>query len=152
MTAQQQPPPPRPGAAAEGRTGAVERIADPVVTGLGYTVLLAAGAAVGFGGSVLAGWLSYLWVAGPAGQAVAAVALVAVLAALFAGCRGAGWGMGSRLGALLPALGWAAAVFSLIAVTSGGDIVLTSTVIDYCYLFGGLTAVGIAAVVTEPGH
>ncbi|MFD0776337.1 DUF6113 family protein, partial [Streptomonospora algeriensis] len=76
---------------------------------------------------------------------------LALLAALFAGCRGAGWGMGSRLGSGLPAVGWAASVFALIAMTSGGDIVLTSTVVDYCYLFGGLTAVGIAVVLTEPG-
>ncbi|QBI52571.1 hypothetical protein [Streptomonospora litoralis] len=154
MPAPQPPTPaptPPPSAEARQPSGAAARIAGPVVTGLGYAVLLVVGISVGLGGSVLAGWLSYLWQAGMAGQAVAAVALLGVVAVLFAGCRAAGWGMGSRLGAGLPALGWGAAVFSLIAMTSGGDIVLTSTVIDYCYLFGGLAAVGIAVVLTEPG-
>ncbi|GAB3449223.1 hypothetical protein GCM10027570_23520 [Streptomonospora sediminis] len=137
---------PSPGARAQ----AAARAAGPVVTGLAYAVLLVTGTAVGLGGSVMAGWLSYLWRAGMAGQAAASVALLAVVAVLFAGCRAAGWGMGTRLGAGLPALGWAGAVFSLIAVTSGGDIVLSSTVIDYCYLFGGLTAVGLAVVLSEP--
>ncbi|MFB9801125.1 hypothetical protein [Streptomonospora salina] len=114
-------------------------------------MLLAAGVAAGLGGTVAAGWLSYLWRAGAAGQAVAAVALPVLLAVLFTGCRAAGWGMGSRLGAGLPAIGWGGSVFALIAVTSGGDMVLTSTAIDYCYLFGGLTAVGVAVVLTEPG-
>lgn len=155
MSAPQQPTPhpqsPPPGAAAESRAAAAARIADPVVTGLGYAVLFAAGAAAGLGGTVMAGWLSYLWRAGMAGQAVAAVALLVLLAALFAGCRAAGWGMGSRLGSGLPAVGWAGSVFALVSATSGGDVVLTSTAIDYCYLFGGLTAVGIAVVLTDPG-
>ncbi|MUL39811.1 hypothetical protein FZ103_01220 [Streptomonospora sp. PA3] len=154
MPAPQQPspyPPPPAADQSRGRAEAARRIADPIVTGMAYAVLLALGVGVGFGGSVMAGWLSYLWKSGSAGQAAASVALVAVLAALFAGCRAAGWGMGSRLGSGLPAFGWAGAVFTLIAVNSGGDVVLTSTVIDYCYLFGGLTAVGIAVVMTEPG-
>ncbi|MDA0563027.1 hypothetical protein LG943_01550 [Streptomonospora sp. S1-112] len=142
--------PPTDARAAQAPPGALRRAAAPAVTALGYTFLTLLGVVAGLGGSVFAGWLSYLWAAGGAGQAVAAVTLVAVLVVMHAGCRAAGWGMGTRLGALLPALGWLAAVFSLVLVRAGGDIVLTSSVAAYGYLFGGIAAVGMAVVLTDP--
>ncbi|MBV2362779.1 DUF6113 family protein [Streptomonospora nanhaiensis] len=152
MPAQPPATPPTDARSAQAPPGALRRAAEPAVTALAYASLALLGAAVGLGGSVFAGWLAYLWAAGAAGQGVAAVTLVAVLGLMFAGCRAAGWGMGTRLGALLPALGWAAAVFSLVLVRAGGDIVLTSSVAAYGYLFGGIAAVGMAVVLTDPGR
>ncbi|CAM3934231.1 hypothetical protein GCM10009799_40310 [Nocardiopsis rhodophaea] len=124
--------------------------ADLIVSIIGHTVLLVVGFVVGMVGGLAAGWLSWLWAAGTSAQVAAAIAAAVVLVLLFAGCRAAGWGMGSRLGAILPAVGWTLAAFAYISLTTGGSIVLTATAVDYVYLYGGLAALALAVVLTPP--
>ncbi|MDA8369566.1 MAG: hypothetical protein M0026_06815 [Nocardiopsaceae bacterium] len=137
------------GSPVQGDQG--RRQADRVVAVLGHIVLLLLGFAAGIVCGVAAGWLSWLWAGGALGQAVSGLLLVLYLGVLFAGCRVAGWSMGSRLGAGLPAAGWIAGAFALAEVSSAGDIVMTSSTITYAYLFGGMVTVVLATVLTRPG-
>ncbi|ASU82671.1 hypothetical protein CDO52_07610 [Nocardiopsis gilva YIM 90087] len=138
-----------PDAPAQAR-GSGAAPADLIVSIIGHTALLAVGFVVGMVGGLAAGWLSWLWAAGTSEQVAASVAAAVVLILLFAGCRAAGWGMGSRLGAVLPAVGWTLAAFAYLGFTTGGSIVLTATAVDYVYLYGGLAALALAVVLTPP--
>ncbi|MFC3997161.1 hypothetical protein ACFOVU_14605 [Nocardiopsis sediminis] len=143
--------PPVPGEPPEGH--AVRRIAvtERGVAIAANVVLLSAGFAAGIVGGPAARWLTWLWNTGLGGQVVAGAIAVAVLVLLFTACRVAGWGTGSRLGAGLPAVGWTAASFALVTLSSGGDIMLTANVMEQVYLFGGVFAVSMATVLTPPG-
>ncbi|GAA3722664.1 hypothetical protein GCM10022205_02930 [Spinactinospora alkalitolerans] len=116
----------------------------------GYAVLLVLGFVAGIVCGLSASWLAWLWQVGPIGQALAVAALVLLLVLLFLGCRVAGWGMGSRLGAGLPAAGWAAAGFAIVGHSSAGDVVMTAAAVNYGFLYGGITAVVLATVLTPP--
>jgi hypothetical protein len=118
------------------------------VAAAGYTVLPLLGLAVGVVGGPAAHWLSWLWLTGTPGRLLAGTGLAVGLVLLFAGCRAAGWGMGSRLGAGLFAVGWTAAALALVGFTSGGDILLTNGGLDSAVLFGGVFAVALATVLT----
>ncbi|RCV48329.1 hypothetical protein DEF23_25185 [Marinitenerispora sediminis] len=130
-----------------GSTGRLPRRA---LAGAAYTVLTALGLVAGTVGGLASSWLSWLWLTGAAGQGAAAAALVLMLLALFAGCRAAGWGMGTRLGAGLPAGGWIAASFLLVSWSSSGDVVLTAAAINYAFLFGGIAVAVLATALTAP--
>ncbi|GAA3741335.1 DUF6113 family protein [Salinactinospora qingdaonensis] len=130
----------------------IARIATAVLLAVGYAVLLSLGFVAGIVSGLAASWLSWLWQTGSLGKVVAGVTLVVLCGLLFAGCRAAEWGMGSRIGSALPAAGWVVAGFTLISVSSAGDIVMTSAVINYGFLFGGIGAVVLAtAVSSAPG-
>lgn len=125
-----------------GHRGAV------AVSFLAYTALLVLGFAVGLVGGLAAGWLSWLWAAGTGARVAAAVAAGLALVLLYTGGRVAGWAMGSRLGAVMPAVGWTLAAFAYLVHTTGGSIVLTATAVDFVYLYGGLAALALAVVLT----
>ncbi|TQN32774.1 hypothetical protein FHX37_2757 [Haloactinospora alba] len=113
-----------------------------------YTALGLSGAAVSVVGGVAAGWLSWLWVSGGWGKVLAVVTLVLMLGVLFAGCRAAGWGMSSRLGAALPALGWTAGSLLLVVGSMRGDQIITSG-LHLAYLYGSIIALALATARTE---
>ncbi|MFC4560492.1 hypothetical protein ACFO4E_01345 [Nocardiopsis mangrovi] len=142
---------PVPGERPEAPAGRRLAVTERGVAIAAYVFLLPAGFAAGIVGGPAARWLTWLWNTGLGGQIVAGIAAAAVLAVLFTACRAAGFGTGSRLGAGLPAVGWTAASFALVTVSSGGDIMLTSNVMEQVYLFGGVFAVSMATVLTPPG-
>lgn len=128
---------------ASGARGAV----DTSVTVAGYAVLLLLGFTAGIVCSLASGWLSWLWGTGTWGMLLAGVALVVFLGALHAGCRAAGWAMGSRLGAGLPALGWVAAGLTFTFV---GDIQLVASVFSGVFHVGAVVAVVFATLMSDP--
>ncbi|MFC7326810.1 DUF6113 family protein [Marinactinospora rubrisoli] len=137
------PQPPRAGA----RPGRLPRL---VLAGAAYTLLAVLGVVAGTVCGLASSWLSWLWLTGPVGQGLAAGTLALVLLVLFAGCRAAGWGMGTRLGAGLPAAGWIAASFLLVSWSSSGDVILTSAAINYAFLFGGMAVSVLATALSTP--
>lgn len=113
-----------------------------------YTALTLSGVAVGIVGGAAAGWLSWLWLSGGWGRVLAVAALVLMLGALFAGCRAAGWGMGSRLGAALPALGWTVGSLLLVVGSMRGDQIITSG-LHLAYLYGSIIVLALATARTK---
>jgi Flp pilus assembly pilin Flp len=106
------------------------------VSGAAYGALALLGALVGLVGS-----FAQDWTAGSSALPVAAVVLIAVN---FGMVRLAGWGMGTRLGAVIPTLTWAAVVFLMSQRRPEGDLVVPGTTPGYVYLIGGLVAAVIA--------
>ncbi|MEV5825846.1 DUF6113 family protein [Spirillospora sp. NPDC052242] len=117
----------------------IESRAEAVVSGLAYVMLAVLGAVYGLAGSFVQDWTVRE-------VPVAALVLVAVLFALV---RLAGWGMGGRTGAVIPALLWLVAVFVVSVLRPGGDVVLPQTVAGHVYLMGGLLA-GVLGVMRVP--
>ncbi|TDQ54767.1 hypothetical protein EV190_10183 [Actinorugispora endophytica] len=116
-----------------------------VLNGVFLTLLgLVAGGAVGLSAS----WLSWLWLVGAVGQGLAVVTTLLVLATLFAGSRALGWSTGAKWGPGAFALGWIASSFALIGVSYGGDVLMTSAPTNYLFLYGGVAAVVMGAVLT----
>ncbi|WP_148046421.1 hypothetical protein [Halostreptopolyspora alba] len=120
---------------------------DTSVTVAGYVVLLLLGFVAGIVCSLLGGWLSWFWGTGVRGMLLAGVALVVFLASLYAGCRTAGWAMGSRLGAGLPALGWVAAGLTLTFVDG---IQLLATTFSGVFHIATIVAVILATLLSDP--
>ncbi|MFC9972657.1 DUF6113 family protein [Spirillospora sp. NPDC127200] len=114
-------------------------------TPLGEFVAGAAYAALGLLAAVVAvlGAFAQDWSLG--GAPVAAIGLVA---ANFVFVRLAGWAMGSRLGAVIPAVVWSLTVFLLSFQRPEGDLVIPGTVAGYVFIFGGMVAAVIAAGTT----
>lgn len=116
-----------PGRPAEGPLGAF-------VSGAAYGALGLLGAAVGLLGSFVQDWT--------AGDVpVAAVLGVPVV---FAMVRLAGWGMGGRLGATVPAVVWGVVVFVMSMRRPEGDLVVPATLAGYVYIIGGMAAAVLA--------
>lgn len=113
--------------------------------------LAATGFCAGIVVGVSAGWLAWLWESGTTGKAMATGALVVLLALLFLGCRAAAYGMESRLGAALPAIGWTVALISLTSYAPGGDIVMSASAINYAFVLGGVLVVVLATATVPPG-
>lgn len=111
------------------------------VGGAAYGALALLGALVGLIGS-----FAQDWTVGSSSIPVAACALVAVNFGLM---RLAGWGMGGRLGAVIPLLTWTAVVFLMSQRRPEGDLVVPGTTPGYVYLIGGLVA-GVIAVALVP--
>jgi hypothetical protein len=76
------------------------------------------------------------------------VAALACCAAILLTCVLAGWGMGSPLGGLVPALGWFAASFVLSLPGAGGSVIVTNTTAGKWYLYGGAVSAGVGMVLT----
>jgi Family of unknown function (DUF6113) len=110
-----------------GRTGA-------------YGLLFWLGAAVGAAGAFLQ---AVSLDAGPFPVPVGLVLALAGCAGLFAGGATA---MRTRLGALVPALGWLVVVLLMTSKRPEGDVVLAQAASAYAYLFGGTLLA--AAIVT----
>ncbi|WP_285757617.1 hypothetical protein [Nocardiopsis ansamitocini] len=112
-------------------------------------------AALGLVGGIVTGfsvsWLSWLWLTGAAGQALAALTVVLLLVAVFLACRVAGWAVGSVVGGASLALGWVLASLALIAPSGSGDVLMTSTPVNYVFLYGGVLAAVLGTLMnTQP--
>src|SRR5215831_4615932 len=76
------------------------------------------------------------------------VAALAFCVLLFVTCLLAGLGMGSPMGALVPAFGWFLTSFVLTMPTSAGSVIVTNTTAGRWYLYGGAGGAGLAVVLT----
>jgi hypothetical protein len=76
------------------------------------------------------------------------VAALAFCVVIFATCLLAGLGMGSPMGALVPAFGWFLASFVLIMPTAAGSVIVTDTTAGKWYLYGGAASAGLGVVLT----
>ena len=76
------------------------------------------------------------------------VAALALCVVVFLTCLLGGLGMGSALGALLPAFGWLLASLVLTMPTAAGSVIVTNTTAGKWYLYGGAAAAGLAVVLT----
>jgi hypothetical protein len=146
--AKSMPPPPGPGPAAPSTLSAAPAgaaqdgpptRADAFLGGAAYGALGVAGAVVGVLGSFYQGWA-----AGPV--PVAAIAFSLLNLGAF---RLAGWAMGGKLGALVPAVAWLVVVIFLSSQRPEGDLVINSSVASYVYLIGGSIGAVVAIARTR---
>ncbi|XRQ11840.1 DUF6113 family protein [Actinomadura welshii] len=112
---------------------------DAFVSGAAYAALGLLGAVFG-----LAGSFAQNWTAGPV--PVAAIALVLLV---FCMVRLAGFGMGGRLGATVPAVTWVLMAFVMSMRRGEGDLVVPGTTAGYVYIVGGMLA-AVAGVMLVP--
>jgi hypothetical protein len=70
------------------------------------------------------------------------LAALAFGALILATCVLGAAGMGSALGAVLPAIGWLAAAFVLTQPTAGGSVIVTNTGTGKWFLYGGAVCAG----------
>jgi hypothetical protein len=76
------------------------------------------------------------------------VAALAFSVLIFLTCLLGGLGMGSPLGALMPALGWFLASLVLTMPTAAGSVIVTNTTAGKWYLYGGAIGAGLGVVLT----
>jgi len=76
------------------------------------------------------------------------VAALAFCVVIFVTCLLAGLGMGSPMGALMPAFGWFLASFLLTMPTAAGSVIVTDTTAGKWYLYGGAASAGVGVVLT----
>ena len=140
---------PEPGQAQPVRPAQPDRPAQPVRpvqrarpdtagAGSAYAVLFLLGVMEG-----LLGCFQFSHVIGPV-----PVAALAFCVVIFATCLLAGLGMGSPMGALVPAFGWFLASFVLTMPTAAGSVIVTDTTAGKWYLYGGAASVGLGVVLT----
>jgi len=79
------------------------------------------------------------------------VVALAFCLVVFLTCLLGGWGMGSPLGALLPAFGWFLASLLLTMPTAAGSVIVTNTAAGKWYLYGGAVSAGLGVVLTFLG-
>jgi hypothetical protein len=116
------------------------------VTVLSFAALLAAGAAVGVLSGFSMGWVAHFWDAGLVTQGAGAAALVVFLVLLYALCRLAGWGSRRQSGALGFAVGYVAVMMVMIGYMTGGNIVFSTKLVNYGFLFGSMIALAAGVV------
>jgi hypothetical protein len=129
---------------APGKAGSDDE-PSPAFLAVAYAVLLVLGA-------VLALLGTFLLAAGPRSGATLVLPVGLLIAVV--GHPVAGWlGLrltGTRAGTLTPLLGWCLVVLPLSSGTSGGDVVLPSSLLSIAYLLLGIGAYGLVALVTRP--
>ena len=125
---------PEPGQAQPARPGRP----DTAGAGSAYAVLFLLGVMEG-----LIGCFQYSHVIGPV-----PVAALAFCVLIFLTCLLAGLGMGSPMGALLPAFGWFLASFVLTRPTAAGSVIVTDSTAGKWYLYGGAASAGAAVLLT----
>ena len=76
------------------------------------------------------------------------VAALVLCVVVFLTCLLGGLGMGSALGALLPAFGWLLASLVLTMPTAAGSVIVTNTTAGKWYLYGGAASAGLGVVLT----
>jgi hypothetical protein len=109
-----------------------------VSTGAAYAALFVLGAMEG-----LLGCFQYSHTAGHV-----PVAALAFCVVIFLTCLLGGLGMGSPLGALLPAFSWILASLVLTMPTAAGSVIVTNTTAGMWYLYGGAASAGLALLLT----
>ncbi|MEU3016301.1 hypothetical protein ABZ635_02750 [Nocardiopsis sp. NPDC007018] len=139
--------PENPGAAP---APAPERRPHPFVssalTVLSFALLLVAGLAVGVLSGFGMGWVSHFWDLGPVQQGAGVTAVVVFLVALYALCRLAGWGSRRMSGAVGFAIGYVAVMMVMIGYVTGGNIVFTTKLVNYVFLFGSMIALAVGVM------
>ena len=112
------------------------------VTGGAYGVLAVGGAVIGLAGSFYQDY------------SIGPIPVVAILFVLLnlGGFWLAGWAMGTRLGAVVPAVGWLLVVIFLSSTRPEGDLVISGTMAGYVFILGGAVADVIAIARTSPTH
>ena len=116
-----------------------EQVAAPA----GLLTTVAAYALVAVLTPLLAVWGAFLVPLRVGGVPVPAGVLVAVVGNLGLGLAGARI-VGSRLGALVPALGWLLVVLTLGSPRPEGDVVISSSAMGYAFLGLGTAAAAVA--------
>jgi hypothetical protein len=111
---------------------------DAAGAGSAYAVLFLLGVMEG-----LIGCFQYSHAIGPV-----PVAALAFCVVVFATCLLAGLGMGSPMGALVPAFGWLLASFVLTMPTAAGSVIVTDSTAGKWYLYGGAASAGLGVVLT----
>ncbi|GAA4222884.1 hypothetical protein FHR32_001779 [Streptosporangium album] len=111
------------------------------VTAAAYVVLFLFGLIAG----VLGGF-QHAWYLGSV--PISAVGWVVLLAAV---CYGAGRGMGGKLPALVPGLGWLAITMIWLGGRAEGDVVIANDLSGYVYLYGGLAAILVGVLFSPSG-
>ncbi len=126
------------GVAVGGRWETDPRVA-AVVSGAAYGALLVFGLGLGLYES-----FSFSW---SVGSFPLAAVLISVLN--FGLLWAAGWGMGGKLGAVVPAAAWLIVVMLFSGKTSSGSLVVTGTAAGNVFLLGGTLAAILAIVFTR---
>jgi uncharacterized protein DUF6113 len=111
---------------------------DAVNTGAAYLALFLLGAMEG-----LLGCFQYSHTAGQV-----PVAALVFCVVIFLTCLLGGLGMGSPLGALVPAFGWILASLVLTMPTAAGSVIVANTTAGKWYLYGGAASAGLALLLT----
>jgi hypothetical protein len=111
---------------------------DAFSTGAAYVALFLLGAMEG-----LLGCFQFSHAIGPV-----PVAALVFCVVVFLTCLLGGLGMGSPLGALMPAFGWLLASLVLTMPTAAGSVIVTNTTAGKWYLYGGAACAGLAVVLT----
>ena len=111
---------------------------DALNTGAAYVALFLLGAMEG-----LLGCFQFSRAIGPV-----PVAALVFCVVVFLTCLLGGLGMGSPLGALMPAFGWLLASLVLTMPTAAGSVIVTNTTAGKWYLYGGAACAGLAVVLT----
>jgi hypothetical protein len=137
---------PRPEAAAD--TEAFDRRLHGALAVLNGVFLAALGFAGGIVLGLCASWTSWLWLTGTVGRVLGVVTVLLFLAVLFSGTRAVGWATGAKWGPGTFAAGWLLAGVALTGYSSGGDVLVTSAVPNYLFLYGGVGAVILGTVLT----
>jgi hypothetical protein len=114
--------------------------AEAFISGGAYGVLAVGGAALGVAGS--------FWQDVDLGP----VPLLAIFFVLlnFGAFRLAGWAMGTRLGAVVPAVGWLVVVIFMSSKRPEGDLVISGSAAGYVFLLGGAIAAVVAIARSRP--
>ncbi|MDD6792481.1 MAG: hypothetical protein PUE00_10015 [Thermobifida fusca] len=134
-----------PGAEA---TAGLDRRLMGMLAALNIVFLAALGLVGGIVAGLCAGWASWLWLTGTIGQLLSVATVLLFLLVLFSGARVIGWAVGAKWGPGAFAAGWILAGVLLTGYVAGGDVVMTSTVPTYLFLYGGVGAVIVATVLT----
>ncbi|WP_223809201.1 hypothetical protein [Nocardiopsis listeri] len=128
-------------------------ILSSAMTVLSFLVLLPTGAAVGVSSGFGLSWFSHHWPLGLPVQAGAVVGVVVFLVLLYALTRLAAWGSRRQSGATGFAVGYVLSLLGMIGYLPGGDIVFSTALVNYVYLFGSMIVLAAAVMrsVTLPG-
>lgn len=128
--------------------GTLDRRLGAALAALNGVFLVALGLVAGIAVGLSVSWLSWLWQADAVGRLLAGAAVLLILAALYAATRTLGWSIGARWGPGAFGLGWILASFALTGLSFGGDILVTSTLTNHLFLYGGVAAVVLGTVRT----
>ncbi|WP_051467968.1 DUF6113 family protein [Actinomadura oligospora] len=112
-----------------------------LVSGAAYVVLALLGFAYGIFGGFHQDWTVGSWPLPSLGLCVVLFGLV----------LGAGFGMGTKLGAVVPAAAWMIVTFVMSSKQSEGDLVIPGTTPGYVYIIGGMVA-ALLAIVLVPSR
>ena len=126
----------------EGSPDGLPTRLEAFVSGGAYGVLAVGGAVLGLLGS-------FYHAVGVGPLPVLAIAFALLN---FGTLRLAGWAMGTRLGAVIPGLGWLLVVIFLSSKRPEGDLVISASAAGYVFLLGGAIAAVIAIARTRSTH